>query len=406
VIKDYIEHAEHKALRSEIPTAATTAHAEHHAEMNPFTGFMAVTAACMTSGLAGVYFEMVLKGSKADLWTRNIQLSFFSLIPALMPVLFNGNGGSGGIVGLLVEPFRNFSLWAWATVLTQVFGGLITAIVIKYSDNILKGFATSLSIILSFLASVGLFNYPITPAFVIGSIVVLSATWMYNQPEQKKATAMSGVGGGPTLSRMDVAVPGSPIRQDAPIIGETPKPSRTPSVASLIGLANSITRSSTPTTAQSHGDHLQPSAMPFNMSGNNSARGTPTGYFTPSMSSYPSSATLSSNTSSPNLSQEFGNNHQFTSRHGQTAHTSASTYRPPIYANAANPNGGGGLYIQTHPASLPEYEESIPTSPYTATTSYSSGPGVLRDSPVRERKGSVARAQKPVVDIHAYDKMR
>ncbi|KAF8529354.1 hypothetical protein JB92DRAFT_3106826 [Gautieria morchelliformis] len=39
--------------------------------MQPLKGFLAVTAACSTSGLAGVYFEMVLKGSKADLWIRN-----------------------------------------------------------------------------------------------------------------------------------------------------------------------------------------------------------------------------------------------------------------------------------------------------------------------------------------------
>lgn len=358
---------------------------------------MAVTAACLTSGLAGVYFEMVLKGSKADLWTRNVQLSFFSLIPALLPVLFNGaSSGGGGLVGLFVEPFRNFSLWAWGTVLTQVFGGLVTALVIKYSDNILKGFATSLSIILSFLASVGLFNYPITPAFVIGSIVVLSATWMYNQPEQKKATAMAT--GGPTITRMDVAVPGSPIRADAPIIGETPKPSRTPSVASLIGLANSITRSTTPTHASSHGDHLQPSAMAYGANASGSARGTPTGYFTPVMSPYPSSATLSDVSSAD---YQFVHPSSRSSSYAQNKHAAtSSSYRPaPIHVNAINLSNS----LQTTP--VQEYEESMPTSPYTATTSYTSGPGVVRDSPVRERKGSL-RTQRPVVVVHPYDKKR
>jgi solute carrier family 35 (UDP-sugar transporter), member A1/2/3 len=37
-----------------IPPSASTLH--------PLTGFLAVSAACFTSGLAGVYFEMVLKG--------------------------------------------------------------------------------------------------------------------------------------------------------------------------------------------------------------------------------------------------------------------------------------------------------------------------------------------------------
>ena len=37
--------------------------------------------------------------------------------------------------------------------LLQALGGLVIAAVIKYADNILKGFATSLSIILSTLIS-------------------------------------------------------------------------------------------------------------------------------------------------------------------------------------------------------------------------------------------------------------
>ncbi|KAF9557156.1 hypothetical protein CPC08DRAFT_725287 [Agrocybe pediades] len=163
--------------------AVGSAHDFHAHVMNPMKGFGAVTAACFTSGLAGVYFEMVLKGSKADLWVRNVQLSLFSLIPALLPILYNYDSSAyGASSNFLHGFFRNFGWWAWATVAIQVFGGLVTAIVIKYSDNILKGFATSLSIVFSFLASVALFDFRITPSFVIGASTVLCATWMYNQP--------------------------------------------------------------------------------------------------------------------------------------------------------------------------------------------------------------------------------
>ncbi|KDQ33061.1 hypothetical protein PLEOSDRAFT_1091306 [Pleurotus ostreatus PC15] len=167
--------------------------------MNPLKGFAAVTAACFTSGLAGVYFEMVLKGSKADLWVRNVQLSLFSLIPALLPIFYS-NYSHSHVPGspheiptsFLQELFKHFGPWAWATVSVQVFGGLVTAIVIKYSDNILKGFATSLSIVLSFLASVALFDFSISPGFVIGSSTVLIATWMYNQPgDDSKSISVS-----------------------------------------------------------------------------------------------------------------------------------------------------------------------------------------------------------------------
>ncbi|KAI9064420.1 hypothetical protein FKP32DRAFT_1603213 [Trametes sanguinea] len=152
-------------------------------DMNAFKGFMAVVMACFTSGLAGVYFEMVLKNSQADLWVRNVQLSLFSLLPALVPILFSDASPARPSPGWLQQLFANFGAWAWATVLIQVLGGLLTALVIKYADNILKGFATSLSIVISFLASVALFNFQMTLTFVLGSTIVLVATWMYNQPD-------------------------------------------------------------------------------------------------------------------------------------------------------------------------------------------------------------------------------
>lgn len=157
--------------------------------MIPFKGFLAVAAACFTSGLAGVYFEMVIKNSTADLWVRNVQLSLFSLLPALVPIIMAPSPSPGTpahTVPSLTHLFANFTPWAWATVLTQVLGGLVTALVIKYADNIMKGFATSLSIVISFLASVGLFHFHITASFIVGASVVLTATWLYSQPDNKQ----------------------------------------------------------------------------------------------------------------------------------------------------------------------------------------------------------------------------
>lgn len=205
--------------------------------MSPLKGFGAVTAACFTSGLAGVYFEMVLKGSRADLWVRNVQLSLFSLIPALLPVLYSAAPGHYSR-GIFFDLFRNFGAWAWAVVAVQVFGGLVTAIVIKYSDNILKGFATSLSIILSSLASVALFHFHITPSFVIGATTVLCATWMYNQPPEKEA---------PLLAAASSKFPGTPVNAGDPILGHFPdiKGDRRKSSPRLFGISSSTASSTT-----------------------------------------------------------------------------------------------------------------------------------------------------------------
>ena len=202
--------------------------------MSPLKGLGAVTAACFTSGLAGVYFEMVLKNSKADLWVRNVQLSLFSLVPALVPVLFRPTVPNSH--GFFADILKNFGGWAWATVSTQVFGGLVTAVVIKYSDNILKGFATSLSIILSFLASIILFNFKLTPSFLIGSSTVLVATWLYNQPAGKEPALLVNVVNSATGSKASTPWPGSPVESNSPILGQfDKKPSSPRTLSTAVG---------------------------------------------------------------------------------------------------------------------------------------------------------------------------
>ncbi|TKS80100.1 UDP-N-acetylglucosamine transporter [Collichthys lucidus] len=113
-----------------------------------FVGLMAVLMACVSSGFAGVYFEKILKGTKQSVWVRNIQLGLFGFV--------------FGLVGMLVYDgqrvkqfgiFQGYNTITCTVVVLQALGGLVIAAVIKYADNILKGFATSLSIITSALIS-------------------------------------------------------------------------------------------------------------------------------------------------------------------------------------------------------------------------------------------------------------
>jgi UDP-galactose transporter len=149
-----------------------------HASMNKMVGLVAVITACATSGLAGVYFEKVLKDSNnVTLWVRNVQLSFWSLFPALFIGVIIKDGLEIARDGF----FAGYNGVVWSAIVCQAVGGLLVAVVVNYADNIAKNFATSISIILSFIASVWLFDFKVSinvsPPFEIAPILYLFLTW-------------------------------------------------------------------------------------------------------------------------------------------------------------------------------------------------------------------------------------
>lgn len=140
-----------------------------------FIGLLAVLTACCSSGFAGVYFEMILKGSSTSVWLRNIQLGMFSSFVGLVAVLaydYDKVAADGF--------FQGYDSITWLVVMLQALGGLVIAAVIKYADNILKGFANSLSIIASALLSWYFFG-DFTPSgtFFCGALIVIGASFLY-----------------------------------------------------------------------------------------------------------------------------------------------------------------------------------------------------------------------------------
>ncbi|KAM9848536.1 solute carrier family 35 member A3a [Aulostomus maculatus] len=138
-------------------------------------GVTAVLVACCSSGFAGVYFEKILKESKQSVWVRNIQLGMFGLMFGFLGMLtYDGKRvlDSG--------MFQGYNTVTFVVVALQALGGLVIAAVIKYADNILKGFATSLSIILSTLISYfWLQDFDPSGVFFFGAALVIGATFLY-----------------------------------------------------------------------------------------------------------------------------------------------------------------------------------------------------------------------------------
>lgn len=82
--------------------------------------------------------------------------------------------------------FHGYDAWVWAVILIQALGGLLVAVVIKYADNILKGFACSVSIIVSAVLAYFLFEFEITMMFCLGTSLVIFAVYLYSLPVKQK----------------------------------------------------------------------------------------------------------------------------------------------------------------------------------------------------------------------------
>ena len=183
---------------------AAASAAAHAAAQNPVVGMAAVAAACMLSGLAGVWLERIVK-SNADvpLMLRNIQLGAISLV--LSAALIFANDGAAVRAGGLFQGYT----WVTLFVVFQVsVGGLLVAMVMKYADNVVKGFATSLSIVLSSVVSAFIPALGFQPSimFVAGSTLVILATLLYSQPPKPAPKVAS------PSSPSEVVDPRSPTR--------------------------------------------------------------------------------------------------------------------------------------------------------------------------------------------------
>ena len=151
---------------------------------NSVLGLCAVFTAAISSSFASVYFERILKsgedvGNKNSLWYKNVQLCAWTVpMNMLLAVL------QSTIEKPLTDPLRGFEASTWAVIVVNGFGGLLVAAVIKYADNIWKGFATAGAIVLTGILSpmLGLGPPPKVLLLVGGCFVVFALILYASKP--------------------------------------------------------------------------------------------------------------------------------------------------------------------------------------------------------------------------------
>mmetsp|Transcript_52628 Transcript_52628/g.104444 ORF Transcript_52628/g.104444 Transcript_52628/m.104444 type:complete len:297 (+) Transcript_52628:1-891(+) len=171
------------------PDSAGDSPEEEAPDSQEFLGFLAVFAAALTSGFCGVYQQRILQRGGGNLWVRNAQMGVTSVVFGVGSVLVKD------IDAVLDKGFfQGYCPLVWGVILLQSFGGLNVAFILRYADNILKGFAAAFSTMASCVLEIVFYGFKPTGAFLAGAVLINAAAYMYNTPGTKRAAKKEEAG--------------------------------------------------------------------------------------------------------------------------------------------------------------------------------------------------------------------
>ncbi|GAB4853004.1 hypothetical protein Ancab_017193 [Ancistrocladus abbreviatus] len=142
----------------------------------PIQGWVMAIVMALLSGFAGVYTEAIIKKRPQ----RNINVQNFWLY--VFGMAFNA-------VAILIQDFdpvmnkgffHGYSFIIVLMIVNHALSGIAVSMVMKYADNIVKVYATSVAMLLTAVVSVFLFQFHPTLSFFLGSIVVSVAVYLHS----------------------------------------------------------------------------------------------------------------------------------------------------------------------------------------------------------------------------------
>ncbi|KDP45581.1 hypothetical protein JCGZ_17188 [Jatropha curcas] len=147
-----------------------------HVLQTPYQGWIMAIVMALLSGFAGVYTEAIIKKRPS----RNINVQNFWLY--VFGMVFNA-------VAIVIQDFdavlnkgffHGYSLVTVLMILNHALSGIAVSMVMKYADNIVKVYATSVAMLLTAVVSVFLFGFHLSLAFFLGSTVVSGSVYLHS----------------------------------------------------------------------------------------------------------------------------------------------------------------------------------------------------------------------------------
>ncbi|XP_021888233.1 CMP-sialic acid transporter 1-like [Carica papaya] len=148
----------------------------------PIPGYLlGVLSACLSAS-AGVYTEYLMKKNNDSLYWQNVQLYTFGSVFNMARLLLDDFRGGFEKGPWWQRLFDGYSITTWMVVLNLGSTGLLVSWLMKYADNIVKVYSTSMAMLLTMVLSVSLFNFKPTLQLFLGIIICMMSLHMYFAP--------------------------------------------------------------------------------------------------------------------------------------------------------------------------------------------------------------------------------
>ena len=146
----------------------------------PLTGHALAVLMAILSGAAGVYTEVIMKARpQRNVNVQNFYLYLFGVLLNVVAIcLFD-------LRSVLANGyFHGYSLIVTLMIANHSLSGIAVSLVMKYADNIVKVYSTSVAMILTTMLSIPLFGFQLTLPFLLGSMVVAIAIFLHQQSKK------------------------------------------------------------------------------------------------------------------------------------------------------------------------------------------------------------------------------
>jgi len=147
----------------------------------PVMGILLAVIMATLSGMAGVYTELIMKKRpQRNVNVQNIYLYVWGIVFNTITIFVYDYDA---VVGMGF--FHGYTPIVFIMILNHALSGIAVSLVMKFADNIVKVYSTSVAMVLTTLVSIPLFGFRLTLPFVLGTSVTSVAVFLHYQSKAK-----------------------------------------------------------------------------------------------------------------------------------------------------------------------------------------------------------------------------